>query len=488
MMKRFISLEWKQFKRSSYFQRSLAIKILLIFAALYFIACFLLMGTSAYFILDEMFPEKDPVVLVNNYLVYWFLIDLVYRFFLQKLPVMNVKPYMILPIKRPVVIHYLLGRTSLSFFNFLPLFFFLPFSVVLLTQGYSAALVIPWFFAMLFFEQSVSFLNFLLNKNDKVFYGLLGLLVILAGLQYFGIYEVTAKAGYVFNKIFNTPYAVLIPLLLTVLLYRRTFKFVREGFYLDDKMRQKIKVVKTTEMDWLNRFGEVAVFLKNDLRLIWRNKRPKQVLLGGFLFLFYGLIFFTQDMYEDNMLAISFAAIFITGGFLLTFGQQVPAWDSEYYKLLMSQNIPYRKYLESKWYLIVFGVLVSMVLSVPYLFFGWKTYVVILAAGVFNLGLNSFVTLYGGALNRVPIKLNVKAKAFGNTQSFSATQMLIALPKMVLPVLLFCVPYWVVGFWAGTAVLALSGVAGLIFKDFLMTQVEKIYQKGKYKTVAAFDE
>src|SRR5699024_9636524 len=138
--------------------------------------------------------------------------------------------------------------------------------------------------------------------------------------------------------------------------------------------------------------------------------------------------------------------------------------------------------------LMIVWVLVSMVLSVPYVYFGWKTYVVILAAGLFNLGLNSFVTLYGGALNRVPIELNVKAKAFGNTQSFNATQMLIALPKLVLPVLLFCVPYWLVGFWTGVAVLALSGLAGLVFKDFFMTQIEKIYQKGKYKTVAAFDE
>src|SRR5699024_9999367 len=187
-------------------------------SALYFLACFLLLGMSAYFILEEMFPAEDPVVLVNNYLVYWFLIDLVYRFFLQKLPVMNVKPYMVLPIKRQTVIHYLLGKTSLSFFNILPLFFYLSFSVVLLTQGYSAALAIPWFFAMLFFEQSINFINFLLNKNDTVFYGLLIVLLTLVGLQYFGIYQVTAEAGYVFNTIFNTPYAVLIPILLTILL------------------------------------------------------------------------------------------------------------------------------------------------------------------------------------------------------------------------------------------------------------------------------
>src|SRR5699024_414097 len=134
MVKRFIQLEWKKFSRSSYFRRSIAIKILLAFAALYFIVSFLFLGTGVFFILKEEFPNEDPLVMVNNYLIYWFLFDIVYRFFIQNLPVMNVKPLMTLPIKRKTVIHYLLGKSAFSFYNILPLFFFLPFTVVLLFQ------------------------------------------------------------------------------------------------------------------------------------------------------------------------------------------------------------------------------------------------------------------------------------------------------------------------------------------------------------------
>lgn len=61
-----------------------------------------------------------------------------------------------------------------------------------------------------------------------------------------------------------------------------------------------------------------------------------------------------------NMPAIlAFASIFVTGGFLMTFGQHVPSWDSEYYKLMMSQNIKYKLYLESKWMMLVVGTLLS---------------------------------------------------------------------------------------------------------------------------------
>jgi len=206
------------------------------------------------------------------------------------------------------------------------------------------------------------------------------------------------------------------------------------------------------------------------------------------LFLFYGLVFYTQDVYRQMPAFLAFASMFVTGGFLMTFGQLVPSWDSEYYKLLMSQNIPYRQYLESKWYLMVVAVSISFVLSIPYLYFGWKIFAMIAAGALFNIGLNSFITLFGGALNRVPIELNVKAKAFSNTNGFNPTQMLIALPKFLMPILLFYIPYKLINFDAGLIVLAFSGILGIVFKGFFLNKIEEIYQKGKYKTIAAFAE
>src|SRR5690625_5423565 len=108
-------------------------------------------------------------------------------------------------------------------------------------------------------------------------------------------------------------------------------------------------------------------------------------MLTSIMFLFYGLIFFTQEHYLESYTWIIFAGLFITGGFLMTFGQLVPSWDSEYFKLLMSQNIPYKKYLESKWYLMVVATIISIVLSLPYLYFCWNEYSVILVSRFFTI-------------------------------------------------------------------------------------------------------
>ncbi|MCH2193815.1 DUF5687 family protein [Kordia sp.] len=490
MIKKFISLQWKEFIRSSSFQKGVAIKVLLFIAAAYIGGMAIFAGMGLFFGIQKLIPGIDPMHVVNSFIIFWFFADLMLRYFMQQMPVMNIKPLMIIPIKQKTIIHFLLGKTVLSFFNLLPLLVFIPYCVTLLTQGYPPLNVIFWLLSIVVITLALNFLNILVNKSNTVFYIVATALVTSASMQYFGVYNVSIPSGIVFGELYANPYYIAIPIVILAILYYLNFKYLNSRFYLDSAISKKVKEVNTSDLSWLNRFGSLATFLKNDVRMIWRNKRPRQVLFMSGLFLFYGVLFFTQKTYEDMPGFLAFASIFITAGFLFSFGQLVPSWDSEHYKMMMSQNIPYRKYLESKWYLMVIAVVISFVLSTPYIYFGWDKYAMIAAGASFNIGINSFVTLFGGALNRVPIKLNEKAKAFSNTQGFNPTQLLIALPKLLLPVLLFYVPYYFTDYNlnAGIITLALSGVVGLVFRNYFLTQIEKVYQKGKYKTVAAFDE
>lgn len=108
-----------------------------------------------------------------------------------------------------------------------------------------------------------------------------------------------------------------------------------------------------------------------------------------------------------------FLGIFVTGGFLFIFGQRVPAWDSSYYPLMMTQKVPYRQYLEAKWWLVNLATILCMILAIGYAFISWDLYFTFLAAGVYNLGINSHLTLLSGAYNKNPVDLNTRAKSMG---------------------------------------------------------------------------
>ena len=154
----------------------------------------------------------------------------------------------------------------------------------------------------------------------------------------------------------------------------------------------------------------------------------------------------------------------------------------------MCQNLSYKQYLDSKWHLMTFAVLVSTVLSIPYIYFGVDIYLMILSGAFFNIGLGTWITLYGGLLNKQPLKLNVKAKAFENTQAFSGKQFLMILPKMILPVLLYLIPAQVFNSTVGLITLASSGILGIIFKNQILNQMVKLFVKEKHQTLQAFTQ
>lgn len=490
MIKHFFSFEWKQFFRSSYWQKSIALNLLLGFLALYFILIFLGLGIGLYPILKKQFPESDPLIILNGFLFYWFLGDLMMRFFLQKLPVMNIKPFLILPIKRSKILNYVLGKSVISFFNFLPLFAIIPFGTILIFEDYNVTTAVTWMVLMYVFTLIINFLNFIIEaKSADTELSFLPIIVIASGLfalDYFEIVSLSSFLANEINAIIENPILLSIPILILVGLYYVNYSILRKKLYIDASLKVKAEVATTTDLAWTRRFGDIAPFLQLDLKLLWRNKRPRSSIFMLVIGLLYGLVFYPNPTYQEMVPMFIFVGIFVTGIFMINFGQFIPAWDSGYYKLLMSQNIKYKEYLNSKYTLMIMSAVIMFILSIPYVYFGWKILVIHFAAMVYNIGVNSYVLLYGGSFNRKKIDLTQRA-AF-NYQGTGAVQWLIGFPLLLFPVLIFYVPYKFIGFEAGIATLIILGVIGVVFHQKIMKIITKKYLNSKYKMISAFDQ
>ncbi|WP_373075432.1 DUF5687 family protein [Zeaxanthinibacter enoshimensis] len=486
MFRHFISLQRKSFFRSSSFGKSLAIKILMGFFALYMLVSFLGLGVALYFILEKQFPGSDPLIILSEYLVYWVLAELFMRYMLQKLPYMDVKPLLIQPIPKSRIIHFLLGKTAFSFYNFMSLVFFVPFAVVLVNKDYPAIQVAGFVMAMAFIAQAINYTNFLVNKNEKVLIGLAVSLTLFSGLEYFEIWSVTAYSGQVFYSFYSYPLAFLLPLVLVVVLYTINYRQLKQLLFLDVAVKKKTQAVSGSDLGWTRRLGNVSPFIRLDLRLIWRNKRTKTQVFISLAMVLYGLIFYTMDDFGSTSAMLVFVGIFITGIFMVNFGQFIPAWDSEYYGMMMAQNIPLRLYLESKSVLISVSIVVMFLLSIPYLYFGWEALAINTACALYNLGINIPVILYFGSFNKKRIDLT--KSPVGNMQGTSATQFLIILPLMVLPILLYLGIKFLFSFELALLILSLLGVGGFAARNHLMEFITSAYRKRKYSMVAGFGE
>ncbi|HNP31913.1 MAG TPA: DUF5687 family protein [Flavobacterium sp.] len=488
MFKHFIYLEWKAFFRSASFATNLALKIIMAFVALYFIVVFSALGIAVFFLIKEEF-KLEPLATVNKYLIYYFVGDLVIRWFLQKMPVTNIKPLLNLPIKRDVIVHFSLGKTIISFFNILHAFFFVPFTVVLLMHGYGYQAIL-WHLGIMALIYSNNFINVLINNKNSIFYPLLAIVVSAGLAQYYQLFDITNYTQPFFQAMYNTNYMFLIPILLAVLTYYLSFNYFKKNLNLDTGLAKKSEEAKTENFTWLNQFGTLGTFLKNDIKLLKRNKRSRTTVIMSFLFIFYGLLFYTNfiEAYKNPAMQV-FAGIFVSGGFLFTFGQFVPSWDSAYYQLMMSQNIQYREYISSKWWLMVIGTLIATIIASFYwVFFGWQIYMLIVVGAIYNIGVNSHLVMLGGAFVKTPIDLTMANKAFGNKQAFNAKTMLISIPKLVVPMGLYALGFYLFSANAGFLFVALAGVLGFAFRNVVFAKIEKVYKSEKYETIAAYKQ
>lgn len=487
MFRRFISLEWKAFTRASSFATNVVLKVFMIIAAVYFSVVFLGMGILAYTILKD--NGQDPLVVVSKYMIYYTLMDLLIRIFLQKLPVMNIRPLLTLPIKRSTIVHFAIGKTMVSFFNILHQFFLIPFTIMLIGGGYDPLAAVLWYLGITALIYCNNFLNILANNKDWVFAVILVFLIGIVALSYYQVFDITIMTSMFYHGFYSTYYMLLIPLVLLAALWIATFAYFRKALYLDTGLKGKHEVADTTDYTWLDRFGTMGTFLKNDIKLIRRNKRSKTTVIMSVMFLFYGLLFMTGalEMYDTPFWKI-FAGIFVTGGFLFTFGQFVPSWDSAYYPLMMSQNIKYKDYIASKWWLVVIGTIVSTALASFYLYFGVDTYLIILAAAVYNIGVNSHLVLLGGAFIKTPIDLASSKQAFGDKKAFNVQTFLLTIPKLLLPIALYVIGDFIGGANGGYAFVAGAGLLGFAFRNSMFRQIEKIYKREKYKTLNAYKQ
>ena len=126
---------------------------------------------------------------------------------------------------------------------------------------------------------------------------------------------------------------------------------------------------------------------------------------------------------------------------------------------------------------MVIATIITTTIASFYLYFGWQVYLTIVVGAIYNIGVNSHLVLLGGAYTKTPIDLSSGKGAFGDKKAFNIKTMLISLPQLGLPVLL----YWLGSTFAnanvGLAIVAGAGIIGFAFKDKVLSLIEKIYNQ-----------
>jgi len=307
--------------------------------------------------------------------------------------------------------------------------------------------------------------------------------VTLIVLDYFKVFSISEISASLFNAVLEQPLWILIPVTLAVGAYLLNYRFLMVNSYPEEIDRtSKKKQVAVQSLGFMSRFGQIGELIGIEFKLILRHKRTKSTMLITPIILLYGLLFYTNPIYGNNM--IIFTGIIVTGFMMLAYGQFIVAWEGKYFDGIITRKGCIVDYFRAKYYILVLFCTICYVLTTPYVYFGMKFLLIQTACFLFNTGISVSVVLWFALYNRKRIELS-QGTAF-NWQGTGASQFLVMLPVMLLPMLIVSIFNWLgLDDW-GLIMLAILGVIGVLCHKWIIKLICKKFAQTKYAQAEGF--
>jgi hypothetical protein len=481
MKRNFFYFAWREFLRSASKNKNMATKGVLIFFAIYFTLVALVMGFQ---LTENLKDVENPVQAFNALLLVYFGFELVLRVMMQNLPTFGFQPFLLWPVSRKRIARYMLNKSVLHFFNILPWFLGLPFIIRIAAGTLSPPVFWAWLtslFFMIFVNHFLAlYIKWRTNESDKFFYGFLVLAAGVTAAEYFNLADLTGTFGKIFDFVLINPLAAFAFPVLVAALYFFNQSYINSRFYLDELNLQK-KEGSTHNFSWLNNVGDYGKMLSLEVKMIMRNKRPKNTAMMSVLFIFYGLLIYRDYKPDGPELIIVLGGMFMTGIFGMMYGQFFPAWHGKYYPLLMAQNMKMKQLLQSAFFLMAVTNVVFYLLSLGYMFITPKVLYIHFVVMLYNIGVNSWVIFALGLNSKTAIELNQRASF--NYQGVGATQWLMTFPVLFGPLAVFGLLSWAFGNIIAYVILGSAGLIGIVLHPRLIDYFTRQYLKRKHKMI-----
>lgn len=440
--------------------------------------------------LFKSIPGVNPIKLINEIAFVYFPIDYILRLIFQKYRSVSIRPYLILNIPRENIVDLMLIKTSQSLLNLVPFLLFLPFALTEMVNHFSYLSVTAWFLTLVF----VCFLNAYIANYSKIMFRIYPVKTILVHLAVFGI---VIGSGFllpsyprlwssVMKVVLMKPYLCLTPLIAAMLVFKMNHRFLFANLFIEEERNiEKEKIKRENDLKenftFLSSFGIIGQFILLEMKMILRNKRPKPMLYTSLLFVFYGLLFYSQPMYTDYFKV--FIGSFMSGVFLYTYGILVFGWESSYFGLIMTARIDFQTYLRAKYYFMGAVTTLLFLLTSFYVIFGVRILLINTALFLFNLGVTPFIILFIATFNKIKYKLSegLYSQQGKGTQQYLGSILVIGLQVGMIYLMSF-----VISFDNSLIVIAIMGLAGMAMHTKLLGLLEKFFYTKKYSMIDGF--
>jgi len=477
-------------KRNPAFDTNRFAKFLMYFMIVYWAALFLFFGVMLPVMFEELVPNMEPYHIMNQGILYVMLADFLIRFMAQPSVSQEIKPYLLMPVKRKKLISMLLLKSGLDSYNFFWFFVYVPFAFLTIIRFYGFGgmflyLIGIW---LIFVFNNYWYLLCKLLLGEKTLWLLLPTLVfgalgaaefLLDGLP---ISRFTMDLGEGFIE--GNPLSFLFILACIGILFFINLKLQQRMIYNELSKKEDTKIKRVSEYKFLDKYGEVGEYLRLEIKLITRNKTVKtQFRMGLIVMLGFSFAFAFTDVYDGSYMT-SFICLYNYAVLpIMTLGQ-VMSFEGNYIDGLMSRKESIFNLLRAKYYLTTLIILVPFLIMMFPIAKGKITLLAAITYLIFVAGFVFFMLLQLAVYNTRTLPLN--SNLMKSNKSSNWIQGLVTGCAFMLPLLIDKLLSALLQEEIAHIILILIGLGFIATHNLWIKNIYKRFMKRRYKNMEEF--
>lgn len=462
----FLSHLYKSFSRSSSVGKDTAVQIVLGIIVAALVGYSLILGLALEKIIINTLKQNDAITFLNGVLIYYFIAGFITRYFVQSLPALDAQPYLHLPIPRSKIANFLVGKSLVHIINISVFLLFSPFAFGAIARMYGMGHAWAWLLSLWFLSLINHFLVILVKRDLAQSAWRLFTFIVICALFAWADYFDWLKLSLVSEKLLSTAlhgYTIVWSLFLVImLLYYTAYRTFINKLYPEELGVQENKTFHSANWAFLQKFGLIGAWVKVELKLIFRNKRSRELFLMHVVFLLLPLGFYAYTKNQETYGSFLFFGVISSGFFIMNYGQFLFSWQGAHFDFTLIQPTSIRQFVETKYWLLASITVAWFLFSIPYVFLGWHFLLINLVASLYNIGINIFVVMNMSMWGAK--KIDLKHSGSLNLEGIGAAQWLMGIPLMASPYL-FYFPFDFLGYpIIGLVSVGVAGLIGIVFR------------------------
>ena len=477
-------------KRHPMYEKNKFGKFLAYFMSIFWIGYLIFFGTTFAFGFADAAPNMEPYHVMNKGIIFVLILDFLMRFAFQKTPTQEMKPYLLLPIKKNRLLDFLLIRSGMGGINFLWLFMFVPFALFTVTKFYGITGIITYNLGIYLLVLLNNYWYLLCRTliNERIWwiilpiavYGLLGVAEFVSGTHPVSAFTMILGEAFIEGKIL-----VFLGTIAAIALMWIINRWVMSKLtYSELNKVEDTKVMSVSEYKFLERYGEVGEYLRLELKMLLRNKRCKSSLRTiAIIVIFFSAILSFGHVYDSPFMK-GFIAIYSFVAFGTVILTQIMSFEGNYLDGLMARKESIFTLLKAKYYFYSIVIIIPFVLMIPAVVMGKLTLLNLFTFTFFTIGVIYFMLFQMAVYNNKTVPLNEGIT--GRQASGTGFQTLVSLGSFTVPMILYFSLNAAFGETIGQWILLIVGLGFMFTSDIWIKNIYNRFMKRRYKNMEGF--